>query len=192
MDAMCVNMYLDDLNTAIGGGILKEHTSYRLWSDRQQSLRNDAEARASVEWQVSRLKLLQSHPKSLWPEPRPHVTSHYRYRHIFHCPDNLELRRQHADIAPSAIFKVSLAITLVRAIESPHVPLIGPESCRSSMSFTPAHKSHLLGNEATDVAGPTYSVAFELLEIRNEETAISILQRIQNLQGNWTKHAAAP
>lgn len=192
MDATYTNMFLEDLDALVGGGNIAEHTYYGVWSESYESLRNTEEAQAAVTWHVDRLRELRSHLPAFWPQPQPYVGPQIREAHSFRCAGIPDIRRRHANIAPPTIFKAAQALATAKVTGYTHVAFATCENSRAVLPFTPTSKRHLLENEAADVAGPTYSLIYELFEIRGDETVLGMLHRIQGLQENWTKYATAP
>ncbi|KAH8668487.1 hypothetical protein BX600DRAFT_496554 [Xylariales sp. PMI_506] len=192
MDASYVEMILDDLNTAIEGREPETHVSYKTWNDTYQRSRGSVEALAAVDWHVNQLRGLHLHRDAIWPDSQAGLGHQCSYQHTFHCSDLNLLRQTHSDIAPSTIFKVAHALEMAKRTRTSHVVFVNCEGERATMPFTPADRPRGIEHEATDVAGPTYSLVFNIVEIKPEDTIISFLYRHQACQHNLSKHATAP
>ncbi|KAK6541326.1 hypothetical protein TWF694_007145 [Orbilia ellipsospora] len=195
IDATYVQMFLEDLNTIIGGGQPRKHVDYKIWAERTRSLRITPEASASFDWHLSHLESLHSVPRSIWPRSEVVVAANC-VKHTcplrFRCPGLSDLRKKYNNIAPSTVFKSAHALALVGMTGQSHAIFASAEAARSTLPFTPEDQSHLLKNEATDIAGPTWNMVYEVIEIKPQEKVLDLLSRVQSLQDQYTKYAVAP
>lgn len=201
-DAVYGQIFLDDLDSALGGVAPNDHASYKSWSDSYQRGRHSPQAHAAVQWNLNRLKDLGSHREALWPQPEDSRFYSLQgltgsgtkdtYTHNFDCPGINNLRHQHKELTAPVIAKTAYALATVDSTNRTHALFANLEAARTSFPFVPRNKAHMLQYEATDVAGPCFVKVANLVHIRPEETLISLLRRMQVDQNHQTRYASAP
>lgn len=191
-DATSSQIFLDDLDTSLAAGRAaaprqQHHTTpYKTWSDAYHRCRRSPEARAAVSWHLQHLGDLAAHRDALWPRPRPDLHENLlrasgardAQAHAFDCTGlhGLLLRRGKL-VTASVVAKTAYALATVRTTGLSHALFTSNEAARV--------------NDVV-VAGPCYTKVVNLVHVRREEALASLLRRMQRVQDDQTRCAAAP
>lgn len=197
IDASTGLMINEDLERALAGAPLAEHSEYKLWADSYFNQRTSAEAAAAVRWHCKALEGLGSHRKALWPpftmpvdDPEPTLAE--AAQPSFEVPDLIAFRKTHPHIAAPMVLKAALALLNIHRTGHTHALFCNYEAARASFPFLPRAVLTRDLFEATDVSGPTYQLVVNLVEPRTDDTVVSFLGQMQETQSKLSKHAAAP
>ncbi|KAF1967257.1 acetyl-CoA synthetase-like protein [Bimuria novae-zelandiae CBS 107.79] len=205
-DASSMRLMLEDLNQALlePARPLRPHVPYQVWADIYHSLRNSPRATTEVNWHVKRLANLHLHRKALFPPARVPRQENKKtpdgIDYGFDAPALLNLMKRHSHITASVVLKAAMALINVTRTKHTHALLSNYEACRSSLPFWPDTLRHIPGTngstladlDASDVAGPTFNGATNLIPIDRSETAFAYLNRLQAEQLELTKYGNAP
>lgn len=214
-DATSGQIFLDDLDSALGGQEPPHHTPYKTWSDSYHKFKNSPEAQRAVTWHTNHLQGLESYESALWPRPdsnRLHDEDGLgapgtkdTYSHAFDCPGLHALRQAHqGELSASVIAKTAYALATIRHTgQKTHALFVSNEATRASVPSSTAARAHgkddkddtspsMLLPEASDVAGPCFTKALNLVALNPQEPAFDLLSRMQTQQAGQTRHAAAP
>lgn len=220
IDASSTQIITDDLDRALAGlgrsgeasasallSGLEPHVDYKVWADSYYNLRTSIEARAATKWHVKRLKMLAEHVKTgvLFPAaPRSGEAAGSRRGEepvtvSIDVPGLEGLRKEFPQITPTVVVKAAVALANVFRTGHSHAAFGNLEAARTYFPFVPRAMLEQAsggghGFEATDVAGPTYTMVFNLVEVNKggRETVVQFLQRMQDEQTLLTKYASAP
>lgn len=185
---------------------LEPHVDYKIWADSYYNLKTSIEARVATKWHVKRLKSLPEHVKAgaLFPSA---VRSGEAVRirrgaepvaAMVDVPEFHTLRKEHPEITAPVVVKAAIALANVHRTGHSHAVFGSLEAARTYFPFVPkAIVEHATGGhqlEATDVNGPTYQMAFNLVEVKKggQESAMQFLRRMQVDQTALSKYASAP
>lgn len=217
IDASMAQIIQEDMDRALAGvyagiettvGLMAKlipHVDYKPWADSYFNLRNSVEARAATKWHVRRLSSLWQHIEAgaLFPPTVRTPRDEYNAALVggedcipitFDIPDIHLLRKEHSSITAQAVVKSAVSLMNVYRTGHTHALFTNHEASRTFFPFIPKAMMDLAPKqyEATDVSGPAYQNVCNLLEIKNEETVLAFLGRVQDEQTLLTKHAAAP
>ncbi|KAH6659372.1 hypothetical protein BKA67DRAFT_529526 [Truncatella angustata] len=199
-DATSFRLFLDDLDQALSAPMkdLVPHTDFKVWADLYSALRLSPAATASVNFHVNRLRDLHNHKKAIYPPAkvarRANTDSPDGLDYGFDAPGLTELRREHPSIAAAVVLKAAMALINVHRTDHSHAAFCNFEAGRRQFPFLPtAVQAMNPGSfEASDVNGPVMQGVCNLIEVPRNETAISLLSRLQTEQEGLTEHAHAP
>ncbi|KUI64337.1 Acyl-CoA synthetase family member 2, mitochondrial [Cytospora mali] len=217
IDASMAQIVQEDMDRALAGvyagaGTTEElltklipHVDYKPWADSYFNLRHSVEARAATKWHLKRLSSLPQHIEAGALFPPTVRTPRDKYNaalvegedcipFIFDVPDIHALRKEHPSITAQAVVKSAVALMNVHRTGHTHALFTNHEASRTYFPFISKAMMDLAPKqyEATDVSGPAYQNVTNLVEIREDETVLAFLGRIQDEQTLLTKHAAAP
>ncbi|ROV92074.1 hypothetical protein VPNG_09818 [Cytospora leucostoma] len=216
-DASMAHILQEDLDRALEGvyagaetteeilGKLIPHVDYKPWADSYFNLRHSVEARAATKWHLRRLASLPQHIEAgaLFPPTLRTPVGEYNAALIkgddcvqftFDVPDIHKLRREHQNVKAQVVVKSAVALMNVYRTGHTHALFTNHEASRTYFPFISKAVMDLAPKqfEATDVNGPTYQNVTNLVEIKESETVLAFLERMQEEQTLLTKHAAAP
>ncbi|KAH8879162.1 acetyl-CoA synthetase-like protein [Thozetella sp. PMI_491] len=197
MDGTMLQILNEDLEQALEQTPkLHNHLDYKLWADTYHGLRTSGGAKTAVRWHLNRLRGVAAHKKALYPSHSHHGPAGHNddiVRHSFDIPGLQELRCNHPHLASSILPKTALALFNIYRTGHTHALFTNLEAVRSNFPFLPAAVEALSSPvDASDVAGPTMHGVINFVEVRAEETVISLLNRMQHDQTSLTRYAAAP
>lgn len=198
MDASYLGIFLKDLGRALhhSNFNLQPHIDYKIWADSYFSLRTSLEAKVSTSWHVKRLRNLQLHRKALFPPAQMSrgatdgSTEHIDFSFV--VPGLRSLRLSHPQLTAPVVFKAAMALWNICNTGHTHALFCNFEAGRTGFPFIPESVSALTGLDGWDVAGPTFEVVINLIEVRKEETVIDFLDRLQKDQDQLTRYSHAP
>ena len=199
-DASSTRLLYEDLELGLSHPLkeLPPHIDYKAWADSYLALRNSPVATASVDYHVKRLSELHLHKKALYPlapmprQANPEDPDGLDYG--FDAPGLLDLKTAHPEIIAAVVLKTAMALVNVNRTGYTHALFNNFEAARTQFPFIPASMEARNPElyEAADVNGPVMEGVCNLVKVLHEETAISLLQRMQAEQLELTKHAHAP
>lgn len=205
MDRALAALYAGAETTEELLGRLMPHVDYKPWADSYFNLRHSVEARAATKWHLRRLCSLPQHIQAGALFPPTVRTPRDKYNamlvkgddcipFIFDVPELHSLRKEHPKITAQAVVKSAVALMNVYRTGHTHALFTNHEASRTFFPFIPKAMIGLAPSqyEATDVSGPAYQNVTNLVEIKEEETVLAFLERMQEEQTLLSKYAAAP
>lgn len=199
-DVSSVRLFYEDLDLALSHPLeeLRPHVDFKVWADSYLALRHSPAATASVNYHVKRLSELHLHKKALYPPalvPRQAITEDPDgLEYGFDAPGLLDLKKAYPEIIAAVVLKAAMALVNVNRTNYTHALFTNFEAVRMRFPFIPASVEALNPEayEAANVGGPVMEGVCNLVEVPHEETAISLLTRMQAEQLELTKHGHAP
>ncbi|KAF2758868.1 acetyl-CoA synthetase-like protein [Pseudovirgaria hyperparasitica] len=195
LDASYGRLLLEDIERVCGGLSPNPHVDYKLWADCYYSFRDSPQALAATKYHIRQLADLSAHRNALWPPRSSWMysrASHDGYRYAFDCPGIITLRKRNPVLTPSAIFKSALVLLNVSQTGHSHALFSNMESARTAFPFLPASMAQLPQLDPIEVAGQCMTSVINLISLRDHETLLAFLARIQDDQTNSIRYAEAP
>lgn len=152
----------------------------------------------SVDYHVDRLRDLHLHKKALYPPanvPRKAIEeTPDGLDYGFEAPGLTDLKTTFPHIIASTVLKAAMALADVQRTGYTHALFNNFEACRDNFAFIPSSMQalHPGVHEASDVGGPVMDGVTNLVEVKQDQTAISLLEHMQREQTQLTQHAHAP
>jgi len=210
MDATYCQMVLSDLEAILSGNnnTLGQYIDYEVWSRAYHSRRASPQAEAVSDWHVAQLRDLHLYESSIWPLHRAEHGQHQdTFQHNFDLSKIATFREAHPEIQPCTVFKAAMILATAATTSQKHVAFSSCEAARSHMPFTPrpspttastttpgsrsSSLTSITTEEAIDVAGPTYSIVFELTSLTDDSKVSQVLQQLEQRQQELTMNATA-
>ncbi|KAJ5985641.1 Nonribosomal peptide synthetases (NRPS) [Penicillium canescens] len=200
MDATYHQIFVDDLDLALGGHTVQAHVSFKAWSDAHYVLGSSQAAQPALDYHAGEMELLRWPDKqpAIWPSPASAVyVSPDRVNEglpllTIPLPGILGLRRAHPDLALPIAPKVALALLALHHTKTTSALMLNVEMARSGFPFLPSSIAGLGSFNAADVTGPTIAGILNVIGYDHDETVIEMLHRAQEQQIKITQHANAP
>lgn len=220
-DGVSLQMFLDDLEATLldttGTSKLKPVIPYKAWADSYHNLQASPQARASVAWQVNRLQGISKNPSALFPARRapgdfkgdatgwrdpagnlgpprkklnPNDEGQKGLTRLVNMADMQMLKTKH-NIDTPQILRAALAVITVRHTQQPYALFCQSQGGRNTWPFMPAWQADRMPS-TMQVAGPTVQTALIKAHVREEETILDLLTRLQSEQEDTTRHVFAP
>lgn len=199
-DASSLRLFFEDLDQSLKAPTAtpNPHTDFKAWEDSYQSLRYSPAATKAVNFHVKRLRDLYKHKSALYPParlPRQANTGNPDgLDHSFDAPGLLGLKQDNPRISAAVVLKAAMALVNVHRTGMSHSIFCNFESGRDRFPFIPPALQALAPDafEASDVNGPVMQDVCNLIEVPQNETAMSFLNRLHDDQAEVTEHAHAP
>lgn len=199
-DATLIRNVYEDLEQALLHPMspLQPHADFQSWTESYQALRYSPAATVSVKYHVERLRDLHHHRNAYWP---PAIVPRQATQEDpdgidfgFDAPGLTELKKAHPEITASTVLKAAMALVAVHHTNHTHAIFNNFEAGRGDYPFVPARvrEKNRAAYESADVCGPTMEIVTNLVEVRRQNTALSLLEQMQKDQEGLTKHAHAP
>lgn len=196
IDATYLGNWHDELDKAILGEPLTPRMDWKLWADSHYTLRESPEAKASANWHIKHLKGLENRGGSYWPRlDKPFLDDGSKIdpqNIAVSIPGIKKLHTKYPHISIPVIGITAHALMQVHLTGSSHSLFGQVETARTRFPFLPKSLQSLPQFESLDVAGPVMFFVANLVEVRDDETLLELLTRVQENQKNLTKHATAP
>ncbi|PYH97878.1 acetyl-CoA synthetase-like protein [Aspergillus ellipticus CBS 707.79] len=201
VDSFHHTLFTHDLDLALSGQPLDQHTPYKAWADSYYLLQDSLAAKPALSYYIEQMRPLQNQPYALWPAPSsynlsvsPECANDHLHFLEFSVPALQTLRSKHPDLTPLIVLKTALSLLTVFHTKHPNVLLLNLESARRQFPFLlpsiTSHSGRLL--DGSRVAGPTLTGSVELIPYHSHETVLELLYRLQDQQHLLTQHANAP
>lgn len=200
MDATYCQMILSDLEAILSGNDnrLGQYIDYEVWSKAYHGRRASPQAEAVSDWHVTQLRDLHLYESSIWPLHRAEHGLHQdTFQHSFDLCKIATFREAYPEIQPCTVFKAAMILATAATTSQKRVAFSSCEAARSRMPFITlgSRSSSSLASttieEAIDVAGPTYSIAFELTSLTDDSKVSQVLQQLEQRQQELTVNATA-
>lgn len=199
MDATYCQMILSDLEAILSGNdnTLGRYIDYEVWSKAYHSRRASPQAEAVSDWHITQLRDLHLYESSIWPLHRAEHGQHQdTFQHSFDLSKIATFREAHPKIQPCTVFKAAMILATAATTSQKRVAFSSCEAARSRMPFAPGSRSSsslasTTAEEAIDVAGPTYSIVFELTSLADDSKVSQVLQQLEQRQQELTMNATA-
>jgi hypothetical protein len=200
MDATYHEIFVDDLDRALGGHSLQAHIPFKAWGDAYYVFGGSQAAQSALDYHAGEMEVLRGPDKqsAIWPPPANtvHVSPDRVNEGLplleIPLPGILGLRREHPDLALPIAPKVALALLALHHTKSTSALMLNMEMARSGFPFLPSSIAGLGSFDATEVAGPTIAGLLNVIGYGHDETVIQMLHRVQEQQVKITQHANAP
>ncbi|KAG4433661.1 hypothetical protein IFR05_010849 [Cadophora sp. M221] len=218
-DSISLSLFLEDFDIALQGPGLKlmPHIPYKAWAESYFNLQKSFLSKKSIAWHTSRLTGLSAQRKSLFPTQRASewfkgVSTGWTDP----CTGKLGLERQALDSNPVGVLGITKSVTLHDrqklktnyAIEVPQLvktalafinvkhtktntALFGQYQAARIWPFMSDWQAARMPN-AMDVDGPTVQIVVVNASVKDDETLIEMMGRMQVQQLDLNKHSAAP
>jgi acyl-CoA synthetase (AMP-forming)/AMP-acid ligase II len=218
-DAVSLGLFLDDFDAMLSNPTtkLKPHVPYKAWADSYYNLQSSPIAKASVDWQVERLRGISKNPDSLFPRqrapemfkgsskgwidiktgkpgpPRKALTENglgvkgITGQGILKDIQGLKVKHS---IEGSQIVKAALAVVTSRHTKQEYA-LFGQSQAGRTWPFMLPWQANRMP-PAMDVDGPAVQGTLNKIAINKSETVLDMLSRLQTEQYQINRHAYAP
>ncbi|KAH7408065.1 hypothetical protein BKA64DRAFT_438716 [Cadophora sp. MPI-SDFR-AT-0126] len=218
-DSISLSLFLEDLDIALQGPRVKleHHIPYRAWAESYFNLEKSISAQNSIAWHLSRLAGLSAQSESLFPTQRaPEWFKGNSAGWTDPSTGKLGMERKPLDNDPVGVLGITKSVVLrdVQKLKMDHgieVPqlvktalalvnvrhtktdtaLFGQYQAARVWPFLSDWQAVRMPN-AMDVNGPTVQTVVVNASVKDDQTIIKMMNRLQREQSGLNKHSAAP
>lgn len=219
-DGISLSYFFEDLDALLNcksRSSLAKRIPFKAWIDSEYNLRNSVLARKSVDWHAKRLTGLHSKNACLFPAQRAPEWFHgdsngwidvstgksgpdrkplstneegvLGISEVCNLPHIPKLKQEHG-VEPSTLLKAALAMMNSKSTCQSTALMAQHQAARSWPYLQDWQAAHL--PSAMEVNGPTVQTAVLAVDLKEGESVLGYLQRLESEQAMITQHALAP